>query len=539
MKQIIFWTVTLVLSVGLWACSSDNPLLNPLAEAGQPAELPQEQSQKPPELPPEPEVEAWVYGRLMDANRHQPVDVPVHISAGEHTASMQGGFFFIKLPVGREHLLVIEAPVDRYPRTSHRVMAQAGVSTYVELWMLPFGASETFDVSAGGLVTTSGAEVVFQPNSLNATGEVTARLAWLNAADEKQLSAFPGGFRTDEGKLLESFGAIVVEVRDAAGNLVNLNKGAHAAATIPVSNVPADTEIPLWVYDEDAGLWKKEGEPLTDCSSGFCLAELPHLSWWNADIVIQTTCLTVCVADTNGHPAAGVYIEARGVDYFNFTTGFSGADGCACLPVRVDSHVNVTATTLSGDMGSVNVGPTTLGPLACGSPACTEVSLTVAPPKFQAILSWEGFEDLDAHLTGPCPDCVGGQFHVFHGDRGSLSHPFFAALNNDACAFFNEQASEIISLSACAEGSYRYSVFNNVGMSSPHTPQATLTLLFPDGSLLSYSAGASFNALPLWTVGELQCNVSCECTWQPINTFEVSDVFLKAGQCTDKPPVFQ
>ena len=513
MKQIIFWTV-LALSVGICSCSSDDNLLTPLLpEERQPPEQPQVQ-EEPPQLPPEPEAEAWVYGRLMDAGSGQPVKVSVHISAGESTAFMQGEFFFIQLPVGREHLLVLEPPASEYPRTSHRVMAQAGVSTYVEIWMLPFEKEAEFDASVGGSVTASGAEVIFPPDSLNATGKVTARLARLNAAEPNHLSSFPGGFRTDEGGLLESFGAIAVEVRDADGKLVNLHNGKHAQAKIPVSNV-RDDEIPLWVYDEDAGLWKQEGEPLTGCKSGTCSGELPHLSWWNADVVMQTTCLTVCVADTNGHPSAGVYVEARGVDYFGITVAYSGADGCACLPVRTESEVNVAAIASSGNSAVAHGVSTSDTLLVCGG-ACPQVSLTVAPPKFQAILTSGG---LHAQLSGPCPDCVEGKFHVSRCNWGSLSGPPFAA-------WHYEGMSEMVVLSACAEGSYRYSALLDgfLVVLPDETQSASTTLLLPDGSLLSYSTDAASSALPLWTVGELQCNASCECTWVPIDSLGTSDM---------------
>jgi len=472
-----------------------------------------------------PPPTGWVYGRVMDARTGRPVEfsgIPsgqYTLSSGSHTASTEGGFFFIQLPPGKEHLLLIESATHAFPRTSHRVKAQAGVFTFVELWVLPFEALAIFDASTGGRIETmDGAEVVFPADALDATGQVTAQLAWLNAADPNHLSAFPGGFRTTEGELLESFSAIAIEVRDAEGKLLNLKEGAKALATIPATGNVRSDDIPLWFYDEEAGLWKEEGM-LTGCESGFCLAELPFLpiTWWNIDIPFSATCLTVCVTDEKGNPVVGAYIEARGVDYNGITINFSGKDGCACLPVRIDSEVSVTAAVL-GSVGHQNVN-TNGTALSCGSPEseCTPVSLTLIPLKFQAILSFEGWGDLDAHLTGPSPD--GGDFHVFYENHGSLSESPFAWLNVDSCGGI---LPEIISLSACSAGTYRYSVVDAFFAQGFVGSNATVILLLPDGSLRRHSLDVSLNPhkFSRWTVGELQCNASCKCTWVPINTFE-------------------
>jgi len=481
----------------------------------------------------------------------QPMELSslkISTSTGKTVDPTEGELFFIQLPLGKEHLLLIESSTNEFPRTSHRVKAQAGVFTFVELWVLPFESFVSFDVSTGGTITTwDGAEVVFPADSINTTGTVTAQLAWLNAADPNHLAAFPGGFRTTEGELLESFSAIAIEVRDADGKLLNLKEGAKALATIPVTSKAAlSDDIPLWVYDEEAGLWKEEGM-LTGCSSGFCSAELPHLSWWNADVPMEVTCLMACVVDSNNNPVAGVYLKAGGIDYFNFYGGFSGTDGCACLPVRTNSKVEVSGTLYGGILESVIVN-TKNDPLVCGNPEdtkqCTWVSLKATPPKFQAVLHSEllnadydrYYVDLDAHLTGPCPYpvCNEGRFHVYYGNYGSLSAPPFAALNGDYCGYHSSYQQEIhsppeiITLSACSEGTYRYSVVDaspDYGMPERKAfadMKATVTLLLPGGEPLTRSLKESDNPQnhAHWIVGELQCKASCECTWVDKNTFE-------------------
>jgi hypothetical protein len=502
MQKLAMWGMMLALSVGVWSCSNGDQPFNSTEEEEEEEKL----ELLPPEDLPSPVPEAWVYGRLMDARTGGAL-VPsslVRVSAGEHTASMEGGLFFIKLPADQEHLLVVEAPEGEYPRTSHRVKAQAGVSTFVELWMLSFEAAKEFDAEAGGEIETpDGAKVVFPAGSLNATGEVTARLAWLNAANKYHLAAFPVGFRTDADKLLESFGAIAIEVRDGDGKLVNLKEGAEAQATIPASSNVPEGEVPLWTYDEEAGVWKEEGE-LSDCSTGFCTTNLPHLSWWGQQGLwwgswYDTTCLNVYVTDTNGNPVAGVALWSMGNEYHNYDAAFSDVNGYACLLALTNSTVRVTAFTLDGQDASgivqVSTGSTQHN---CGSTGCIHVPLTVNLPKFQAFLA-------DDNMSAS-PRLEGPTLAVEH----LLTAPWSTAL-------FHSH----LSLSTCAEGTYLYAI---VYPGQWYDVRSKVTLLLPNGDIQSYSMEDPYSEeyIPVWHVGELHCNSnpSCQCTWTPLNTLE-------------------
>jgi len=463
-----------------------------------------------------------VFGRLKNAKGG--VVSNAQISVGSTTLSTnESGFFSVELAAGQEHLLQVKA--DGFARTSQRVQPQVGISSFVEISLLPFGATKPLNAVAGGSIDTAGTKVSFPAGALDATGEVTAHLAQLNADERAQLAAFPGGFRTSDGELLESFGALAIEVYDAEGASVNLKSGATAEVFIPPSDNLGEDNVPLWFYDENTGLWQREGT-LTGCQSGNgCTANIPHLSWWNADEVMTTTCLIVCAEDDNGTPLPGVSFEASGVDYRGISTAVSGTDGCACLAVRVNSKVRIVGVTSGGvtdppvevDTGDI--------PLSCGSTACQRLSvpLKVAAPKFQAILTWgEKPSDLDSHFTGPCPhaDCSSERFHVYYSSRGSLSSAPFAYLDTDDISSYGP---EITSLAICAAGTYRYSVHNYSGESSWPlvNSEAKVLVLLPNGNILNYSVPpANPEGHDLWIVGELTCaGASCQCSWAPLNIF--------------------
>jgi len=471
---------------------------------------------------PEPKKEGVVFGRLKNAKGG--VVGNAQISVGSTTLSTnESGFFFLELEAGQEHLLQVKA--NGFARTSQRVQAQVGVSSFVEISLLPFGKTQTLNATAGGEIETDGTKVSFPAGALDAAGNVTAHLAQLNADERAQLAAFPGGFRTRDGELLESFGALAIEVYDAEGKPVNLKPGANAQVFIPPSSNLSTDNVPLWAYDEETSLWREEGV-LTGCqgASG-CTANIPHLSWWNADIVMETSCLTVCATDTHNTPTAGISFEARGVNYNSISTAVSGTDGCACFAVRVNSKVKVVGVTSGGVTDHPAEVDTGNIPLSCGSAACQKLSepLKVAAPKFQAILTWGAKpSDLDAHFTGPCPhaDCSSERFHVHYSSRGSLSSAPFAYLDTDDTSSYGP---EITSLAICAAGTYRYSVHNYSGESSWPlvNSEAKVLVLLPDGNIHTYAAPPSNpEGHDLWVVGELTCaGASCQCSWTPLNIF--------------------
>jgi hypothetical protein len=468
-----------------------------------------------------------VYGRLVDALTGAAPMVgaePGRVSIGGRAVETnESGFFIFELPAGGQVLL--EARVPGYAETVRPVDLPAEGSLFVRLSLLRFGGSVTFDAAAGGQVSAGGASVTFGPGALDASGSVSASLAYLDASDPTQLAAFPGGFRTVDGELLESFGAIAVEVRNADGRLVGLRSGQSAGAVIPVTGSAEDT-IPLWSFDEGRGRWVREGS-LTACAGGACQADLPHLSWWNADKVLETTCLVACCQDGAGRPQAGVSLEATGIDYSGQSHATTGADGCACLDVRLGSQVQIAGVTSAGVVLSaiLSTSPTQA---SCGGDGCTrlEEALVVERPQFQAVLTWgESPSDLDSHFTGPCASgdagCVDGRFHVYYSSRGSLTEAPWAFLDTDDTTSFGP---EITSLARCREGVYRYSVFNFSGTPGMEASAARVLILLPSGETaeLAIPTGNP-EAAKIWVVGDLRCDAACNCSWSRVNAYRGSD----------------
>ncbi|MFH1812171.1 MAG: hypothetical protein ABIJ09_25770, partial [Pseudomonadota bacterium] len=474
---------------------------------------------------------ASLIGQVVDALYGSSIDgARVQVGAQTYDANEQGYFTISDVTPDQRVTLLASAP--DYARGGVKVIPRRGEATFVRIALLAFSASDSFDAATGGTVTSGSASVTFPAGALAATGPVTVSLAVLDPSSEAARTAFPGGFETSDGGMLESFGALGIEVTDASGQLVNLAAGQNAQIVIPVTSGAPDS-IPLWSFNETTGAWVEEGS-LGGCADGVCdSVNISHLSWWNADQVLETTCVRVCVHNQDGSIAAGVSVYASGYDYNGDSSGTTGDDGCLCLEVKRASTVSLSAFFSGGVAGPVQV----TAPAAtaqCGDAACYQVPdpLIVSTPKFQAVLSWsEQPSDLDSHFTGPCDPSDSGctdRFHVYYSSPGALAAPPWAVLDTDDTTSFGP---EIVTLAMCLAGTYRYAIHNYSGSPGIETSLAKVFLTLPDGSNQTVDVPTSNpDASLVWIVGDLTCrgsasqaSSSCDCTWQSRNTFGPAD----------------
>lgn len=145
------------------------------------------------------------------------------------------------------------------------------------------------------------------------------------------IRAMPGSFRgvpqnggTDvpDSVPLESFGAISIsafrggqEVNLVPGKTIHVRFACQAACA--GKNPP--TTVPLWSLDESTGLWKEEGvaRVVREKNNEYWLeADLPHLSWWNADrpLYDKTSILVHRVTDYKDKNLSNALLTAEGVN---------------------------------------------------------------------------------------------------------------------------------------------------------------------------------------------------------------------------------
>jgi hypothetical protein len=229
-------------------------------------------------------------------------------------------------------------------------------------------------IKDGGMLTLadSPAQVTLPPAALvyddgkPASGNVTVTLATINPAAD--VNNMPGGYMADSGKLIESFGAIQVNLNDGTRHL-QLAPGKTATIRIPVMTRSATTPatIPLFYFDEALGKWKQEGTATLkgDAVTGFYYeGTVSHFSYWNADQIIETIKVSGCVKNADGSiPASdAVRVFTDGIDYSGMATAAIDAAGNFTVAVKKSGNASLIA------IGGAKHAGVTIAPSSADTP---------------------------------------------------------------------------------------------------------------------------------------------------------------------------
>jgi hypothetical protein len=454
------------------------------------------------------------------------------------TTGADGSFTLDNLAAASGKVLTVSAA--NFAFTSKITNVTAGNTSRVDVALQPVAAS----ISIASLATATTLTVANSPARVNlpanglVTGAggapsmpVTASLTPIDPSSNPQL--MPGNFTTSAGTQIESFGAMEVSFKDASGASLNLASGQTATIRIPVTaadQLTAPATMPAFYYNSTTGQWVQEGtltlSPASTAPNRYYEGTVTHFSYWNADQVYNTTCITGKVVNSSGAATAGARVEAQGRDYNGTSTAYTAADGTFTLQVKSNSTVIVTASTSDALSNSeiVSTG-------AAGS-TCTAIftDLTLGAVigssgsgSAKIRLTWgTDPSDLDSHLTGPDSLTAGTRFHVYFSNRGNLTGNPFAELDVDDTSSFGP---EVITIGKFIAGTYRYSVhhfssFSGTGDFRTSPARVELTL---NGSTTIYTPPAPgatvLGPKSVWQVFELVVDASGNVTITPLNTY--------------------
>ena len=184
---------------------------------------------------------------------------------------------------------------------------------------------------------------------------------------------------------------------DTGQPIEDLNGTATMILEIPPGTLNPKTQTPykegdtieIWDFDETKGIWLRglddAGNEIdaiveVDTATGKLVARftVPHFSWWNVDVPIETHhCLTGKVVDQEGNPVSDAIVTASGVDYNGQTVAITDALGNYCLDVMRGSTISIGArlnASLSQQItaGIPDVQSTCSGPIGMNN-ACTPI----------------------------------------------------------------------------------------------------------------------------------------------------------------------
>lgn len=461
--------------------------------------------------PPPPLSNGTLTGRVIASDGSGGIaNATIEVGAARASSGADGSYTF-SVPAADRTVVRVEA--DGFAENVRVTRVQIGQSTSLTVQLLRNGVTQNVATAAGGTVTVPGssAQVVLPPGGLiprsggAPAASVMVSVTPINVATTTR--NMPGDFTTSASGTItqiESFGAMLIDVRDSNNVRYGLAPGSISTIRIPVStrssNVPVT--IPLFYFDDSTGRWIQDGQAtlVGTGSNRYYEGPVSRLIYWNADLVTETIIVTGCVRDISGQPVDNALVEADGIDYSGSSRAYTGTDGSFQIPIRMNGRATIVAL----------VG-TQLTNTATAGPSGTNISLdpclvtTTSPSGLNIKLTW-GVNpfDVDSHLFTPNGE------HVYFGDKGSLTALPYARLDVDDVTSFGP---EVVTVTRLMQGTYAYAVHNWSGTSSPGITESPTRVELTQGEAPSIFAPPAGEGSKRWwhvfnMVVDAQCNVS-------------------------------
>jgi hypothetical protein len=238
----------------------------------------------------------------------------------------------------------------------------------------------------------TGAQIIIKANTValgrSGTGALVTtplrvQLASYNLQDaNNQVPGDYGGIdKEGNAAALQTFGALDVQMTDAAGNPVNLTPGAQALVRIPIASelmASAPNTIPVWHYDTTKGMWSEDG--IATKVGGFYETNVSHFSAVNMDLAFSNAACTIINVDTSIMPvpfqlhmtvASGPQVQQSHQEQW--------ISDAVNIVVREPPNTQVT---FSAEDGSGNIYPNTTQTINTGAstPSAVEWNPAPSPP---------------------------------------------------------------------------------------------------------------------------------------------------------------
>lgn len=269
--------------------------------------------------PPAVTFSASVEGFVLDENGNAVSAAEVK-TGSKTTTTNQNGYFRIEAAPFTGDFCYIKAVKKGFFIGSTTIHGQAGNSHATELIMVSQNNIVSFAAAQGKTITLQGGATVklpangFVTSSGKAyTGNVNVAVMHLNPEAKNFSSLIPGGdlraFNAEgQNVQLYSYGMMNVEMRDDAGNLLQLASGQKSTLTIPVPvSMTAPASIPLWYFDEDKGVWIEEGKAALQGTN--YVGTVSHFTYWNVDKPCPPAIVKGKVVDSDGNPVGWINIQ--------------------------------------------------------------------------------------------------------------------------------------------------------------------------------------------------------------------------------------
>jgi hypothetical protein len=318
-----------------------------------------------------PQVTTSLGGVVWDENGNPVEGVQVSVHGAETLSDENGVFFFadIEVPAPRTHIV---ADHPGYFLSSKTLVTEEGGLDQLQLRMIKQEAVETIPSGQDVVVQLDeGGRILFSASSLQQengsafNGEATVYARWidpqLDAFYELATGASFGLSKTEELFALESYGIMLVEVRDPQGNLLAIAEGDDIDLVFPI-DAPLLSDAPFtltsWQFDESLGWWREENT--ADRINDKYLGSVSGTGIWNFAAPRSTIQLNGRVTDSNGDALSFTRVEVRYLNGAVAQSDRAKADGSFDFAIPANRQLILR---LTGDCGTTYF-ELPLGPLS-------------------------------------------------------------------------------------------------------------------------------------------------------------------------------
>lgn len=297
------------------------------------------------------------------------------------SSAADGSYTLTDEPVGAARVLAFERA--GHAKSVLVVAVSAGITARANARLTLIGAAQSFDAAAGATVAVAGSTAqvslpaagLVTTTGVAATGLVTAELTPINPATDP--ANMPGNYTAQAAvaggaaQPIESFGALNVTLKNAAGKPLNLAPGKTATIRIPLAtrSVSPPAAVPLFYFDEAAGLWVQQGSATLAGSAPnqYYEGTVSHFTTWNADQVIDTIRVIGCVQDVAGARIAAAEVNSYGSDYSGRASTASNANCDFAVPIRKGGVATIVAQVGNRSSAPKRVGPSQIDIVLAGA----------------------------------------------------------------------------------------------------------------------------------------------------------------------------
>ncbi len=297
--------------------------------------------------PPPVSFSTTVSGFVQDLNGDPVQNALVSTGSKTFTTDENGAFELVDAPFTGD-FCYIKAQKSGFFTASTTVHGKAGTDYTTQLVMVPQNNIQSFKATEAKTITLpSGAKVDFPASAIKKldgtpyTGQVNVAVKHIDPSDPDFSLIIPGGdlraFSAEGNEVqLYSYGMLNVELRDDAGNYLQLADGKTATLSMPVptdmQNTALET-ISLWYFDENKGIWIEEGE--AKLKNGEYIGTVSHFTPWNCDWQGPRAFIKGILTDCEGEILGNVSVR---IGQITLNTNENGEWEC-WVPAGIDIEI--------------------------------------------------------------------------------------------------------------------------------------------------------------------------------------------------------